>query len=232
MDGNGRWASQRGLARTEGHQAGVGVLKTIVKACLERGIPVLSVWAFGRENWARPANEVAFLMALFLNALKQECEELHQSGVCLRFTGERITLSPELRQQMDDAEAFTAKNQRLILNVMFNYGGKWDILQAAKKLAHKAVETSCNIEDLTEADFECLLDTHGLPDPDLFIRTSGEQRLSNFFLWQVAYAEFYFSSVCWPDFTTDEFDHALTWFASRERRFGKTSQQLLEEHDV
>lgn len=232
MDGNGRWAISQGLPRTHGHQAGVLVLKEIIQACLERKISVLSVWAFGRDNWSRPQEEVSFLMQLFLESLAGESKSLNDAGVCVCFTGERMSLSSTLCTQMDLVEEITMKNDKLTLNIVFNYSGKWDIVQAAKALAQNVMDGKCALTDINEDSFESFLATSNLPDPELFIRTSGEQRLSNFFLWSLAYSEIYFSRVCWPDFNVHEFDQALGWFASRERRFGKTSQQLLEAQDV
>ena len=232
MDGNGRWAQHRGLSRSEGHRAGVAVVKLIVRECVEKKIPVLSVWAFGRDNWARPEQEVSFLMELFLSSLQSEMDELHQSGVRLMFTGDRLELSLSLQQAIEGAEAYTLKNNRLIVNVVFNYGGKWDIVEGAKKLVDDALKGTVGVQDITEALFSGYLSMNNLPDPYLFIRTSGEQRISNFFLWQLAYTELYFSELCWPDFTKEAFDAALNFFAERERRYGKTSQQLIEQSYV
>lgn len=232
MDGNGRWAESRGLSRSDGHQAGVGVVKTMVKLCLERHIPVLSIWAFGSDNWARPVAEIEFLMQLFLHALNREVEQLYQNGVRLCFTGDREQLSQALRDEMHLAETMTMDNQLLLLNVVINYGGKWDIVQAARKLAHQVANGVLSPDDINESLFAKQLSIAHLPDPDLFIRTSGEQRISNFFLWQLAYTELYFSEVYWPDFTASEFEKALASFGNRERRFGKTSKQLRESKHV
>lgn len=226
MDGNGRWAEQRGLIRSEGHRAGAEVVKHIVQACIEKKIPVLSVWAFGRDNWARPPAEVDFLMQLLLSVLNVELEEMHQMGVRLVFTGGREELSEALQHAIGSAEAYTARNSRLTLNVMFNYGGKWDILQGVKKIAEDVAKGSLQVKDINEKIFSSYLNTRHLPDPDLFIRTSGEQRISDFFLWQLSYTELYFSELCWPDFTVTEFAKALDFFSERERRYGKTSKQL------
>ena len=226
MDGNGRWAEQRGLARSEGHRAGAEVVKHIVQDCVEKKIPILSIWAFGRDNWARPASEVEFLMQLLLSVLKVELEEMHQLGVRLIFTGGREELSYTLQQAIDSAEAYTAQNKHLILNVVFNYGGRWDILQAVKKVAQNVSSGKLCVADIDESMFSSYLKTHYLPDPDLFIRSSGEQRISDFFLWQLSYTELYFTDLCWPDFTIKEFSRALSFFAERERRYGKTSKQL------
>ena len=226
MDGNGRWAESRGLSRSAGHSAGVDAVKTVVKLCLQRQIPTLSIWAFGSENWARPAAEIEFLMQLFFSALARDVEELSQNGVRLCFTGDRAPLSQALQTQMQSAERLTGQNSALLLNVVINYGGKWDIVRAAQNLAKQAAEGLIQPEDITEAMFSGHLCFADLPDPDLFIRTSGEQRISNFFLWQLAYTELYFSSAYWPDFDEIELDKALHSFARRERRFGKTSEQL------
>jgi undecaprenyl diphosphate synthase len=226
MDGNGRWAEQRGLERSEGHRAGAEVVKHIVQACVEKNIPILSVWAFGRDNWARPASEVDFLMQLLLSVLNVELEEMHQMGVRLIFTGGRKELSEDLQQAIQSAEIYTARNTRLTLNVVFNYGGKWDILQAVKKVAQDVLDGTLTVQNIDEALFSSYLNTRDLPDPDLFIRTSGEQRISDFFLWQLSYTELYFSDLCWPEFTVEEFSNALHFFSERERRYGKTSKQL------
>ena len=226
MDGNGRWAERRGLPRFEGHSAGVETVKTMVRCCLKKNIPALSLFAFSSENWARPAKEVDFLMELFILALKRELHELHHNGVLLRFTGDRTPLSNALCHEMELAEELTANNHQLVLNVMVNYGGKWDIVQAAKTLAGRVARGELTLEQMDEEAFADCLSTRGLQDPDLFIRTSGEQRISNFFLWQLAFTEFYFSDVFWPDFTDSEFEKALSAFSQRERRYGQISQQL------
>ncbi|KTD10199.1 undecaprenyl pyrophosphate synthetase [Legionella hackeliae] len=232
MDGNGRWAQNRGLLRVEGHRAGVDAVKTVIRCCLQAQIPVLSLFAFSSENWARPENEVEFLMKLFIEALGHEVEELHQHGICLRFTGDRAGLSKELQKQMQAAEELTAANKRLVLNVVVNYGGKWDIVQATKNIAARVAAGELAIETINEELLNEALSCHGLPDPDLFIRTSGEQRISNFFLWQLAYTELYFTDIHWPDFTAEEFKKALTSFSQRERRYGKTSQQIHKAEHV
>lgn len=232
MDGNGRWAENKGLSRSEGHRAGVEVVKRIVQASMEHTIPVISIWAFGRDNWARPQTEVDYLMQLLSSALEMELEALNKNEVRLLFTGDRTELSPALQQAIESAERYTQNNTRLTLNVVFNYGGKWDIVQGAKKLIQDVVSGTVAFDDIDESLFAGYLNAHNLPDPDLFIRTSGEQRISDFFLWQLAYTELYFSEACWPDFTLEEFSKALQCFAERERRYGKTSQQLSESSDV
>ncbi len=232
MDGNGRWAEHRDLNRIEGHRAGVEAVRTVIQCCLHKKIAVLSLFAFSSENWARPAAEVDFLMQLFLSALKQEITVLHQQGVSVRFTGDRSVLSKALRTEMHDAEALTADNHQLTLNFALNYGGKWDILQAAKALAQQVQTGVLSIDAINEDVFSQLLDTHGLPNPDLFIRTSGEQRISNFFLWQLAYTELYFSEEYWPSFSALEFEKALACFASRHRRYGQIGGVVKETDHV
>lgn len=232
MDGNGRWAQNRGLLRIEGHRAGANTVKNVVSLCLRYHIPVLSLFAFSSENWLRPEEEISFLMRLFIEALGKEVQELHENGVCLQFIGDRSALSPLLQEQMGLAETRTKENKRLILNIVVNYGGKWDLVQAVKTIARKVYAEELNIEAINESEIAQALSTSDLPDPDLFIRTSGEQRISNFFLWQLAYTELYFADVYWPDFGASEFEKALASFRQRERRYGKTSQQLNEADHV
>lgn len=229
MDGNGRWAEGRGLPRTEGHRAGVNAVKAIVQVCLEKQISVLSLFAFSRENWARPQEEVEFLMSLFIMVLELEIASLNQHGVCVRFIGDRSQLSSELREKMDAAEKLTGGHQKLTLNIALNYTGRWDIIQAAKTLVTRAQSEGLRAADVDELMFASCLSTHSLPDPDLLIRTSGEKRLSDFFLWQVAFTEFYFTDVKWPEFTVEEFDAALTAYSQRERRYGLISKQLTQK---
>lgn len=232
MDGNGRWAEARDLLRFEGHKAGVQVVKTVIECCLQNNIPILSLFAFSSENWSRPENEVEFLMQLFLHTLQQEVQELHKNEICLRFSGDRQYLSPAIRKQMHLAEQLTASNRRLILNLALNYSGKWEITQAAKRIAQQVQQGDLQCDDISEALFSQYINTADLPDPDFFIRTSGERRLSNFFLWQLAYTELYFTNTLWPDFTAQEFANALDSFSQRERRYGKISQQILEKKYV
>lgn len=228
MDGNGRWAEKQGLPRIEGHRVGVEIVKQTVKSCLDKNIPILSLFAFSSENWARPMAEVEFLMQLFVHAIQQEMRELHERGVHLRFTGDRQDLSQALRQEMDAAEALMGENNKLTLNIVLNYGGKWDIVQAAKTLASRVATGALNIDAINEEMFADCLNTYGLVDPDLFIRTSGEIRISNFFLWQIAYTELYFTEVHWPDFTAEEFEKAIAFFSARRRRYGLIDEQLFE----
>jgi len=231
MDGNGRWAENQGLSRIEGHRVGVEAVRGIVETCLKKKISTLSLFAFSRENWARPASEVNFLMDLFIESLDKELDALHEQGVRLMFIGNRSELSDILQTAMHSVEQHTEHNRTLTLNVVINYGGRWDITQASRVLAKRVQSGELQPEDIDEDVFSDTLATRQLPEPDLFIRTSGERRISNFFLWQLAYCELYFTDINWPDFTADEFRHALNWFATRERRYGKISKQLIEENE-
>lgn len=219
MDGNGRWAQKRWLPRVAGHKQGVDTLRRVVRLCLERGIGALTVFAFSSENWNRPADEVSGLMELLALALSREVPSLAENGVQLHFPGDRSALSSRVVQGLEAAEQRTADNRRLVLNVCFNYGGRWDIAQAAKRLAQEGLP-------IDEASLASHLALAHVPDPDLVIRTGGEVRISNFLLWQAAYAELYFSDCLWPDFDGAELDRALAEYARRERRFGKTSEQV------
>lgn len=223
MDGNGRWAERRGLARIEGHKAGVDSVRAIIRSCVEKKISCLSLFAFSSENWQRPTEEVNFLMELFIQALKNEVEELNQHGIQMRFTGDRTRLSDALQKQMAEAEQVTKGNQQLILNLVVNYGGKWDLVTAAKKMTQAVINGELNLNNIDEEHYAQYLDTYGLPEPDLFIRTSGELRISNFFLWQLAYTELYFTEVHWPDFRQEELENALESFNKRKRRFGQVT---------
>lgn len=228
MDGNGRWAQQRGLDRVEGHRAGVASVRTVIKACRQEGVEVLSLFAFSSENWSRPPAEVNFLMQLFMQALHQEITDLQKNGIRLCFCGDRQGLAPALCAEMAKAEQLTAHNSALIVNVAVNYGGKWDLVQAIQQIVTKVQQGQIVAAEINEQLVDTHLGTNFLPDPDLFIRTSGEQRLSNFFLWQLAYTELYFTAKHWPDFDDEEFAKALDSFAQRQRRYGKTSAQITE----
>jgi undecaprenyl diphosphate synthase len=218
MDGNGRWATRRLLPRLAGHRQGMESLRRCIRACLERGVAALTVFAFSSENWNRPAEEVSGLMELLAGALAKEVPQMHADGVRLYFVGERATLSEKVRAGLTAAEQATSGNNRLILNVCFNYGGRWDLVQAAAKLAAAQVE-------VTEASLAGALALSHVPDPDLLIRTGGELRLSNFLLWQAAYSELYFSEMLWPDFDEAELDRAMAAYAKRERRYGRVPAQ-------
>lgn len=225
MDGNGRWAEQRSRPRTMGHQAGLKALRRIVAHCGKRGIPELTVFAFSSENWNRPQNEVSRLMDLFMRALDKEVTELHENAVQVAFIGELEIFAPDLQQRIQRAVALTRSNTRMRLNVAVNYGGRWDIVQAARSLAEKVAQGAIQPQSIDEAMFRQHLMLASRPDPDLFIRTGGEQRISNFLLWQCAYTEFYFSPQLWPDFTPQCLDQAMEDFALRERRFGRIGKQ-------
>ena len=219
MDGNGRWATRRYLPRVAGHKKGVDALRACVRHCGERGVRVLTVFAFSSENWNRPAEEVSGLMELLAVALSREVPQLNSEGVRIHFVGNRAALSDKVRAGLAQAEAATASNTRLIFNICFNYGGRWDIAQAAAGLALRG-------EAITEASMDRAMALAHVPDPDLLIRTGGEQRISNFLLWQAAYAELFFSDKLWPDFDEAAMDEAIADYAGRERRFGKTSEQV------
>lgn len=220
MDGNGRWATRRHLPRLAGHQQGVEALRRCARACAQRGVAVLTVFAFSSENWDRPADEVSGLMELLANALVRELPQLRKDGARLHFVGARAGLPAKVREGLARAEAATAHNARLVLNVCLNYGGRWDIAQAAAALAARG-------ERITEASLHGALGLAHVPDPDLLIRTGGEMRISNFLLWQAAYSELFFSDRLWPDFDEPALDAAIAAFGGRERRFGKTSEQIL-----
>ena len=219
MDGNGRWATQRYLPRVAGHKKGMNALSACVRHCAERGVQVLTVFAFSSENWSRPAEEVSGLMELLALALSREVPALKAEGVRVIFIGDRAALSDKVRAGLAQAEAATAGNTRLLFNICFNYGGRWDIAQAARQVAARG-------EPITESSLAGALALAHVPDPDLVIRTGGERRLSNFLLWQAAYSELYFSEKLWPEFDEAALDQALADYATRERRFGRTPEQL------
>jgi undecaprenyl diphosphate synthase len=221
MDGNGRWAVARGVARAAGHKAGLKPVRMCIEECTRLKVAALTLFAFSSENWGRPADEVGSLMSLFLEALDRELDELQEKGVRLRFIGERRSLSVRLQSHIAAAEERTAANCGLAMQVAVSYGGRWDIIKAAQSLARECSIGSIGPEEITEARFAQALSLAGLPDPDLHIRTGGERRISNFLLWQLAYAELYFTERLWPDFTAADLNEALAFFASRERRFGE-----------
>lgn len=226
MDGNGRWAAKRALPRTAGHGMGVKSVKRIVENCTRRGVGVLTLFAFSSENWKRPREEVSMLMNRFLEALDDEVDELHGNGIRLRFVGELDQLSTALRDRMDRAMQLTGGNTRMTLVVAVAYGGRWDIAMAARELARRCVAGKMQPDDIDEASMGSCMALAGLPDPDLLIRTGGEQRISNFLLWNLAYTEFYFCDTLWPDFGDDELDAAIDHFGRRQRRFGLAPGQL------
>ena len=225
MDGNGRWAAARGQTRTAGHKAGLKSVRLIIEECSRRGIEALTLFAFSSENWRRPAEEVGSLMSLFLEALDREIAELHRKAVRVRVIGERGSLAVRLQARIAAAEEHTAGNRGLKLQVALSYGGRWDIVQAAQQLAREAASGALRPQDLGEERFAAGLALAGLPPVELLIRTGGEQRLSNFLLWDLAYAELHFATCLWPDFTAGDLDEALAFFAGRERRFGRTGAQ-------
>jgi undecaprenyl diphosphate synthase len=226
MDGNGRWAQGRGQPRHKGHQAGARSVRRVIESAAEHGVEVLSLFAFSSENWDRPSGEITSLMELFRRALKQSVSELHQHGVRVRFLGERERFPADLRRRMADAEALTAGNDRLKLNIAAGFGGRWDLVQASRQLAAAAAAGELAPHDITEDLLSSRLSLGDQPAPDLFIRTGGEYRISNFFLWDLAYTEIYFTDCLWPDFDAGQFRLALEFFAGRERRFGKVQSGL------
>jgi undecaprenyl diphosphate synthase len=217
MDGNGRWARSRMLPRIAGHRRGLEAVRATVENCAERGIEFLTLFAFSSENWRRPAEEVALLMQLFQSALTQEAERLHRAGVRLKVVGDTRRFGRKIRLLIEQAEGLTADNKRLTLTIAANYGGRWDILQALNKVKDRPVD---------EAALAAHLAMSYAPEPDLFIRTGGEQRISNFLLWQLAYSELYFTETLWPDFDAQALDQAIASYRGRERRFGRTSEQV------
>jgi undecaprenyl diphosphate synthase len=232
MDGNGRWAKRRSLPRIAGHRAGVENVRVIVKYCAESGIETLTLFAFSSENWRRPPTEVKLLFELFVMVLDQEIEKLHEAGVRLRVIGDREPFPKKLQQCIERAEAHTAGNQRLNLVIAANYGGQWDITQATRQLAAQVERGELKAADITPAHIEARLALADLPNPDLFIRSGGEQRISNYLLWQLAYTELHFTECLWPDFDTTEFECALKSYTTRQRRFGMTGEQVSGELDA
>lgn len=226
MDGNGRWAERRRSPRFNGHRAGVNAVRETVQACAERGVEVLTLFAFSSENWRRPAEEVGLLMNLFVSALQQEMRRLHSNNIRLHVAGERAAFNHHLQEQIAEAEALTADNTGMQLVVAANYGGRWDIVQAARHLAQQVADGTLTPDDVDETRFAQAVCLSGLPEPDLFIRTGGETRISNFLLWQLAYTELYFTETLWPDFDRTALDAAFVAFSSRERRFGRTGDQV------
>jgi undecaprenyl diphosphate synthase len=226
MDGNGRWARQRHLPRVAGHRKGVEAVRAIVRACIARRVDYLTLFAFSSENWRRPADEVSILMDLFLRALEQEVAKLHENGIRFKVVGDTSRFDPRIRELIAAGEALTAENSRLTLTVAANYGGRWDVAQAARRYFALHPEAATAAADLEPDTLEPFLAMAYAPEPDLFIRTGGEQRISNFLLWQLAYSELYFTGALWPDFDAAAFDAAIDWYRRRERRFGRTSEQV------
>lgn len=228
MDGNGRWARRRAMPRQAGHRAGVKSVRKVVETAAARGVACLTLFAFSSENWARPKDEVSSLMKLFFEALRREVADLHRNNVKLSFIGARQDLQPELIARISEAETATQGNSGMQLIIAVAYGGRWDIVNAAISLARKVRDDGLLLENIDETAFASELQLAAYPDPDLLIRTGGEQRISNFLLWNLAYAELYFSDKLWPEFGTDDFNSALEHFSQRQRRFGHTGEQVKE----
>ena len=224
MDGNGRWAKKRFLPRVAGHVKGVEAIRRTIEGCIVRNIPYLTVFAFSSENWKRPGEEVSFLMNLFLSSLEKETDKLHDNDIRLKVVGDLSRFDVPVQKAITVAEEKTSKNSTLTLTVCANYGGRWDILQAARRMSSEGLD----VKDMTEERLSSYLALSYAPEPDLFIRTGGETRISNFLLWQLAYSELYFTETFWPDFDNEELEKAIASFQSRERRFGKTSEQLTD----
>ena len=226
MDGNGRWARRRGLPRQAGHTAGIKPVRSMVEYCAEHGVDVLTLFAFSSENWSRPREEILGIMTLFVDALSREVAELHENGIRLRFVGGIKSLEPALQDAIKAAETRTRDNQRMDLVLAVAYGGRWDIAHGAQQLAKQVAEGTLDPDDIDEERFAASLVMAEFPDVDLLIRAGGEQRISNFLLWSLAYSELYFSDVLWPDFSTKEIDRAFDFYLSRQRRFGRTGDQV------
>jgi len=229
MDGNGRWAKAKGLPRTLGHKKGMDCVRSTVEACSEKNIEALTLFAFSTENWRRPEEEVSYLMGLFLAMMKNEVKRLYKNNVKLRIIGNRSRFSSKLQKAMSDAEDLTKNNTGLSLNIAANYGGQMDITEATKTLCRRVAKGELNPEDITDKMLQAELALSDLPEPDLLIRTGGEKRVSNFLLWQLAYGEYYFTDIYWPDFDKKALDEAVDSFSSRQRRFGKTGDQITQK---
>lgn len=232
MDGNGRWAKQRHQPRSYGHRAGVESLRKTITCCAEMGIDVLTVFAFSQENWRRPATEVSLLMSLFLSTLKKQTKVLHKNNIRLRVIGDRSAFSEKLQTKIRESEMLTRANTGLTVQIAANYGGQWDVTQAVRQLIEQKQSGDFQASDVTETLIESHLTFADLPEPDLFIRTGGEHRISNFMLWQLAYTELYFTDTLWPDFDEQAFQKALDDFSRRQRRFGRTGEQVQSETEA
>jgi undecaprenyl diphosphate synthase len=226
MDGNGRWAKKRLMPRTFGHRKGVEITRKSIRFFASAGVKDLTLFAFSSENWNRPEDEISTLMELFMHSLKENSAELNDNNIRIRFIGDRAAFSQALQDQIAESEALTADNQLMNLNIAANYGGQWDILNAVKSIASRVACNELSLEQIDQALLESALSLANTPDPDLFIRTGGEQRISNFLLWQLAYAELYFTDVLWPDFSEREMQKALDTYSQRQRRYGKTGDQM------
>ncbi len=229
MDGNGRWAVRRRMPRTAGHRAGVKSVRVVVEESVRQGVGALTLFAFSSENWRRPKSEVNLLLELFMSALRAEVKRLDENGVRLCIVGDRTAFPDKLQRRIAEAEEITADNDAMVLQVAANYGGRWDIVRAAQRLATEVRDGHLDPDDLDEQLFSARLSFPDIPDPDLFIRTGGERRLSNFLLWQSAYSELYFSDLMWPDFGAEAYAEALADYARRQRRFGLTGEQISDD---
>ena len=226
MDGNGRWANKRFLPRAAGHREGVKAVKKIIEASANAGVQILTLFAFSSENWNRPKAEVSALMDLFVSSLDKEVSNLDKNGIRIQFIGDRSQFGEKLQEKIRQAEQITSKNEKFVLNIAANYGGRWDIVQACKTLCEKVRSNSIDLDDLDENEFALHLSTGVMPDPDLLIRTAGEQRVSNFLIWQMAYTEFYYTDLNWPDFDGKQLQIAFEEFTRRKRKFGRTQEQV------
>ncbi len=231
MDGNGRWANKRKLPRIAGHRAGVKTLRKLIEHAVKTGLSVMTVYAFSTENWQRPEKEVDLLMELFMTALQSEVKDLHKNNVCLKFIGDKADFANKLQETINQSESLTSSNTGLCLNVAANYSGRWDITNAFQTIAKEIASNQLNVDDIDEDLIGNRVSLTEYSEPDLFIRTGGEQRISNYLLWQLAYTELYFTDVLWPDFDSEQLDNAIEWFTKRQRRFGKTSEQV-EQDDI
>lgn len=229
MDGNGRWANRRHMPRVAGHKAGVNATRRIVENCAKKSIRVLTIFAFSSENWRRPETEVSSIMSLFVTTISAEVKKLHKKNVCIKFIGDRSRFSEKLQNSINESERLTMNNTGLRLNIAANYGGRSDIVHACELLIKDIQQNKITVNELTEDLLGSYISLSDVPAPDLFIRTGGEQRISNFLIWQLAYTELYFVDTLWPDFLDDDLERALSWFAGRQRRFGKTGQQVVEQ---
>ena len=232
MDGNNRWAKKRFLPGVAGHKAGADAVRAVIRGCVDQGVEVLTLFAFSSENWQRPQKEVNALMDLFLVSLRREVRKLHKYDIRLRIIGDKSGFSDDIQQAIEEAETLTEGNNGLQLNIAANYGGRWDIVHTAQQLARQVAEGLLKPEDITEQRFNQAISLGDLPAPDLCIRTAGEQRISNYLLWQFAYSEFYYSPLLWPDFKEKALAEAIEDFAGRQRRFGKTSEQIEGKADA
>jgi undecaprenyl diphosphate synthase len=231
MDGNGRWARKRFLPRAAGHKAGARAVRKVVECCVEKQIETLTLFAFSRENWLRPEKEVSLLMTLFINTLESEARKMHKNNIRLQIIGEKSAFSEKLQSKIREVEQLTAANTGLNLLIAANYGGQWDIQQAVQKLAQKVKRGDLQPEEISESLIASQLSFADLPDPDLFIRTGGEERISNFMLWQLSYTELHFSQLLWPEFGKKALENAIEDFLGRQRRFGKTGEQVVSKSE-